>query len=232
MRAICLALPAVTERLSHGAPGFFVGKQFVMLWPDGHHARPFPHLWCAAAPGAQQSFVETAPDRFFRPPYVGARGWVSLRLDGAVDWAEVEMLCEDACVVTTARSLRRGSSRACSAHKVEAASEDPASAGATAGSSLTGAIRRSFPARIPGARQVGHPSPSICGRIPRHGQPLAGARPSGLSLQPAAVGVGWRASVMASSRMWERFLVGAQPISWLIFVVSGRRRSMSSKPAL
>jgi hypothetical protein len=41
VRAICLALPEVTEKLSHGAPGFFVGKQFVMLWPDGHHDHQF-----------------------------------------------------------------------------------------------------------------------------------------------------------------------------------------------
>ena len=31
VRAICTALPGVTERLSHGAPAFFAGKQFVML---------------------------------------------------------------------------------------------------------------------------------------------------------------------------------------------------------
>ena len=48
VRAICMGLPEVTERASHGAPAFFVGKQFVMLWPGGHHDHDFPHLWCAA----------------------------------------------------------------------------------------------------------------------------------------------------------------------------------------
>ena len=32
----------------------------------------------------------------FRPPYVGQRGWLGVRLDGQVDWGQVEMLCEDA----------------------------------------------------------------------------------------------------------------------------------------
>lgn len=96
VRAICTALPEVTERPSHSAPAFFVGKQFLMLWPEGHHDHRFPHLWCAAPPGAQEDLVATAPDRFFRPPYVGARGWLGLRLDGEVDWDEVEVLCEDA----------------------------------------------------------------------------------------------------------------------------------------
>lgn len=96
VRAICLALPEVTERLSHGAPGFFAGRQFVMLWASGHHDNDFPHLWCAAPPGGQEALVSQPSDRFFRPPYVGHRGWVGVRLDGEVDWIEIEELCEDA----------------------------------------------------------------------------------------------------------------------------------------
>lgn len=96
VRAICMALPGVTEKLSHGAPAFFVGKQFLMLWPKGHHDHLFPHLWCAAPAGAQDGLVNGAPERFFRPPYVGGRGWLGVRLDGRVDWDEMEAICEDA----------------------------------------------------------------------------------------------------------------------------------------
>jgi hypothetical protein len=95
VRVLCLALPEVTEKLSHGAPAFFVRKQFVMLWPDGHHEHEFPHLWCAAPPGAQDALVASS-ERFFRPPYVGGRGWVGVRLDGDVDWDEVADTIEDA----------------------------------------------------------------------------------------------------------------------------------------
>ncbi len=96
IRAICLALPGATERSSHGAPAFFAGKQFLMLWLDGHHDDDFPHLWCAAPPGAQAELVTSEPDRFFRPPYVGGRGWVGLRLDHAIDGDELAALCEEA----------------------------------------------------------------------------------------------------------------------------------------
>jgi len=96
IRAICMALPGVTEKQSHGAPAFFAGKQFVMLWPDGHHDHHFPHLWCAAPPGVQAELVTTEPDRFFRPPYVGGRGWIGVRLDGRVDWGELAAVCEEA----------------------------------------------------------------------------------------------------------------------------------------
>ena len=96
VRSICMALPQVTEKVTHGSPGFFVKKQFVMLWSNGHHDHNFPHLWCAAPPGAQDELVATEPDRFFRPPYVGGRGWIGVRLDGDVDWDEVEAICEEA----------------------------------------------------------------------------------------------------------------------------------------
>jgi hypothetical protein len=98
VRAICLAFPEVTERPSHGAPTFFVRgkKTFVMAWTEGHHDHAFPHLWCAAPPGAQEAMVGAEPDRFFRPPYVGHRGWLGLRLDVGLDWDEVEAVCEEA----------------------------------------------------------------------------------------------------------------------------------------
>lgn len=96
MRSICLAFPEVTERPSHGAPAFYVRKQFVMVWPEGHHDDHFPHLWCAAPPGAQDELIQSEPERFFRPPYVGGRGWIGVRLDGDIDWAEVAAICEDA----------------------------------------------------------------------------------------------------------------------------------------
>jgi len=97
-RAICMALPEVTERPSHGAPTWFVRgrNSFVTLWADGHHELEFPHLWCAGLPGAQQELVSAEPDRFFRPPYVGGRGWIGVRLDHDQDWASLTELCHDA----------------------------------------------------------------------------------------------------------------------------------------
>lgn len=98
VREVCMALPEVTERLSHGTPTWFVRdkKTFVQVWPNGHHGDTFPHLWCAALPGAQEMLVESEPERFFRPPYVGHRGWIGVRLDVDNDWREIADLCRDA----------------------------------------------------------------------------------------------------------------------------------------
>jgi hypothetical protein len=96
IRTICLSFPGVTERLSHGAPSFFAGKQFLALLLDGHHDNHFPHLWCAAPMGVQEELVSSEPERFFRPPYVGGRGWIGVRLDRSIDLGEINGICEEA----------------------------------------------------------------------------------------------------------------------------------------
>ena len=79
LRALCLALPEVTEKVSHGEPTWFVRKVFV-TYADHHHDDRVG-FWCAAPPGAQEALVAARPDRFFRPPYVGGRGWLGVWLD-------------------------------------------------------------------------------------------------------------------------------------------------------
>ena len=97
VRRLCLGLPETTERPSHGAPTFFVRdkRPFVMVLTDHHGDGRFA-IWCAAAPGVQEMLVDADPERFFRPPYVGHRGWLGLRLDAALDEDELAGIVEDA----------------------------------------------------------------------------------------------------------------------------------------
>ena len=97
LRAACLALPEVTERLSHGEPTWFVrGEKTFVTYADHHHDDRLA-FWCAAPPGAQEELVEQDPARFFRPPYVGHRGWLGVYLDVPdVDWTEIEEIVTDA----------------------------------------------------------------------------------------------------------------------------------------
>ena len=93
--ALCMALPEVTEKLSHGEPTWFVRKSFVMF-ADHHHDDRLA-FWCAAPPGAQEELVAADPGRFFRPPYVGGRGWLGVYLDVPdVDWTEIAEIVTDA----------------------------------------------------------------------------------------------------------------------------------------
>ncbi len=110
LRESCLALPEVEERLSHGAPTFYVRgkKAFVSVWADGHHDNDFPHLWCAGFDGVQGRLVTDRPGQFFRPPYVGHRGWLGVRLDRGIAMDELRDLCEDAYrLVAPATLVRR-----------------------------------------------------------------------------------------------------------------------------
>lgn len=107
LRAICMALPEVAERRSHGAPTWFVRnkKVFVTFWQHGHHREDHPHLWCAAPPGVQEELIGLEPDRFFRPPYVGGRGWLGVRIDLEVDWEEIAGICQEAYRVIAPKRL-------------------------------------------------------------------------------------------------------------------------------
>jgi hypothetical protein len=97
LREVCLGLPETSERLSHGAPTFFVRQKraFVMVMTDFHGDGRFA-IWCAAPKGMQKMLVEADPERFFVPPYVGHRGWLGVRLDLGLHWDEVAGIAEDA----------------------------------------------------------------------------------------------------------------------------------------
>ena len=97
IRELCLALPEASERLSHGAPTFFIREKraFLMVLTNHHGDGRFA-IWCAAPAGMQQLLVDADPDKFFVPPYVGHRGWLGVRLDREFDWDELAGIAEDA----------------------------------------------------------------------------------------------------------------------------------------
>jgi len=105
LRRLCLALPEVTERLSHGEPTWFVrGKKTFVTFANQHHDDRVA-FWCAAGPDVQQTLVAQAPESYFRPPYVGHRGWLGVYLDVEVDWDVVADLVEDAYRVIAPKTL-------------------------------------------------------------------------------------------------------------------------------
>ena len=97
LRKVCLALPETSERLSHGAPTFFVReKRAFLMVVTNHHGDGRFAIWCAAPSGMQQMLVESDSERFFVPPYVGHRGWLGMRLDRGIHWDELAGIAEDA----------------------------------------------------------------------------------------------------------------------------------------
>lgn len=95
LRAICLALPGATEKVAWSEPTWRVKDRIFAQLEDHHHDSERIGVWLKAPDGAQEILVENAPDRFYRPPYVGHKGWVGVYLDVPnIDWDELAALVE------------------------------------------------------------------------------------------------------------------------------------------
>ena len=81
VRRICSTLPETTEKLSHGEPTFFVKNKVFVMFADNHHNDGHIAVWLPVPSGFQTTLIESAPETFFKPPYVGVRGWVGIELD-------------------------------------------------------------------------------------------------------------------------------------------------------
>jgi hypothetical protein len=107
IRAICLALPEAAEKPfgGHTAPSYRVrDKLFVMTGEDR------TYLTLKAPRGVQKILVNSDPERFFVPKYVGSKGWVGVRLDlsQAPDWSEMsELIFESYCLTAPKRLVAR-----------------------------------------------------------------------------------------------------------------------------
>jgi len=82
VRRICATMPSVSEKVSHGAPTFFVerDKGVFVMFVDNHHADGHLAVWLPAPAGLQSALIEDAPAIYFKPPYVGSSGWIGIEL--------------------------------------------------------------------------------------------------------------------------------------------------------
>ncbi|NNM46219.1 MmcQ/YjbR family DNA-binding protein [Knoellia koreensis] len=96
VRDLCLAFPQTEQRLSHGEECWFAGGKKLFVMAADHHHDERVAFWAAAPEGVQERLVDDDPDGYFRPPYVGHRGWVGVWLDREVDWDRVDEVVEDA----------------------------------------------------------------------------------------------------------------------------------------
>ena len=95
--SVVTSLPDVSERLSHGGPAFFIrDKKTFVMFHDDHHGDGILGIWCAAPAGVQATLIDADPSTFYRPAYVGHRGWLGVRLDRDLDPDELDRIIEDA----------------------------------------------------------------------------------------------------------------------------------------
>lgn len=86
VRQICLRLPEAHEQETWEAPTFRVrSKIFAML----HQVDGALTVWMKAHTEERDARVAHDPARFFKPPYLGGRGWLGVRLDRDIDWDDL-----------------------------------------------------------------------------------------------------------------------------------------------
>lgn len=101
LRTICLALPEAEEVVTWGHPTFRTGCKTFAVYET---YKGIPSLAIHAGV-AQPALLEDA--RFYRTPYVGHRGWVSLDTRAPIDWNEVRALVEQSFRSVAPARLRR-----------------------------------------------------------------------------------------------------------------------------
>jgi len=105
LRAICLALPEAVEAGGVGNPSFKVRDKIFAMRHDLHQGQW--SIWCKAASGIQEMLVQSEPERYFVPPYVGHHGWVGIQINDDMDWAVAADLITKSYRMTAPKRLSK-----------------------------------------------------------------------------------------------------------------------------
>ena len=94
LRAICLDYPEAVEAVAFGSPTFQVrSKNFAMV----HKPDERVSVWCKAPPGAQEAYIASEPDRYYKPPYLGPKGWIAAWISPECnpDWVAIKEIVDE-----------------------------------------------------------------------------------------------------------------------------------------
>lgn len=85
MREVCMALPGTLEKVSYGHPAFATSKGiYAVLEEYGGDLS----MCLKVGPEIQGVFLKDS--RFYRTPYIGKQGWISLKVHAApLNWDEI-----------------------------------------------------------------------------------------------------------------------------------------------
>jgi predicted DNA-binding protein (MmcQ/YjbR family) len=99
LRQICDALPGTSEVVAWGHPNFKVANRTFAAFEK------YKGQWAIAfkAERAHQEFLVGKDEQFYLSPYAGKHGWVSMKLDPGVDWAQVRALVNESYRLTVAK---------------------------------------------------------------------------------------------------------------------------------
>jgi predicted DNA-binding protein (MmcQ/YjbR family) len=113
LREICSALPEVQEVKTWGHPTFKAGPRSASPTGRSRNKKTFAvleqyngHLCiCFKATLSLQQLLIEDP-RFFKTPYIGKQGWVSLIADKPPNWREVRQLIKESYDLVTVKKKK------------------------------------------------------------------------------------------------------------------------------
>jgi hypothetical protein len=111
LRAICMAMPRAAEKVSHGAPTFFIekGQVFAYFTHDHHHDGRTAVMVKTSGLDEQAMLIEADPELNYSPPYIGHSGWIGIRTDQpGTDWEHIADRIETSWRLVAPRKLIEG----------------------------------------------------------------------------------------------------------------------------
>jgi predicted DNA-binding protein (MmcQ/YjbR family) len=100
---VCMRFPEAAEIETWGHPTYRVrNKIFASFGLEGDDAAS---MTMKAPPGEQELLLATG-DPFFYPRYVGANGWIGIRVSDKTDWDEIAELVEESYRMTAPKKLQ------------------------------------------------------------------------------------------------------------------------------
>ena len=107
LEGICLALPEAESDREARHASFRAKKKVFAYFLDNHHGDGIIGACVKGDKRANAALVRGDPKRFFMPAYIGARGWVGVRLDTKrVDWKDVAKRVAASYAAATAKKKR------------------------------------------------------------------------------------------------------------------------------
>src|SRR5690348_4213323 len=103
---MCATFPETTIEVLSDYVAIRIRKKIYAYYLFDHHGDGKIAIWCKSTMSDQQQLIRDDPEVFFKPPYVGPRGWVGMRIDtNSVDWDTVRELALRAYQETAPRKL-------------------------------------------------------------------------------------------------------------------------------
>jgi predicted DNA-binding protein (MmcQ/YjbR family) len=122
LRKICMAMPGTTEKKIFDHPTFRVKDKMYCLY---HGHAETPAIAFKVAKTEQGIFLEDP--RFYKTPYIGQHGWVSMHEQGKLDWQEIQELVNGSYQLVAPRvSLKNAESKSSPGKRGRGAGTGPA----------------------------------------------------------------------------------------------------------